>query len=662
MSKLNDTLKASFVKKFAAGQELSLDSYLDLCKADKMAYANAAERMLAAIGEPIVIDTSTEPRLSRIFSNKKLRTYVGFKDFYGCEEAVERIVSYFTSSSQGLEESKQILYLKGPVGGGKSSVVERLKTLMSKLPIYVLKDPQEKNPELQLSPVFESPMGVLSSVMDDLMEDGTTMAQFFEAEYGIHPRYLNTVPSGWAQKKLEEFGGDISKFSVVRIFPNKDTQIGIMKVEPGDENNQDVSVLIGKTDIRKLEQYPQNHPYSYSYSGGLNRTTQGMMDFAEMFKANIKTLNPLLMATQERNYNGTESIPAMPYVGIIVAHSNESEWFAFKNNKTNEAFLDRVFIVNVPYCLRVDEEIQIYKKMLNSSSLASAPTAPETLKTLAEFMVLTRLHEPENSTLFAKMKVYNGENVKDTMPKSKPIEEYQDAAGKDEGMTGLSTRFAFKLLSATYNLRPEEIQANPIDLMYVLEETLKRENLKPEIEETYLSFIKSWSQPRYLEFVDKELRVAYLESYSEYGQTMFERYCLFAEAWLDESGVRDPETHVMMNRDALNSKLEEIEKPAGIANARDFRNDIVHYVLRFRAKNEGKAPKWNEYEKIKIVIEKKMFAATVDIMPIVSFSPKGSSEEQKKHDEFILRLRTKGYTLRQIKTMIDWWTNNRKSS
>lgn len=661
MTKLNDKLKASFARKFAAGQEMPLEDYLELCKTDKLAYANAAERMLAAIGDPIVIDTSTDPRLSRIFSNKKLRTYAGFKDFHGIEEAVERIVAYFIASAQGLEESKQILYLKGPVGGGKSSVVERLKQLMTKLPIYVLKDPTEKDPELQLSPVFESPLGVLASVQDEEI-DGGTMGDLFTKEYGIPARYFNTVPSGWAQKKLEEFGGDINRFTVVRMYPNKDTQVGVMKVEPGDESNQDVSVLIGKTDIRKLERYSQNHPYSYSYSGGLNRTTQGLMDFAEMFKANIKTLNPLLMATQERNYNGTESIPAMPYVGVIVAHSNESEWFAFKNNKTNEAFLDRVYIVDVPYCLRVDEEIMIYKKMLASSSLSTAPTAPETLKTLAEFIVLTRLHEPENSTLFAKMKVYNGENVKDTMPKSKPIEEYMDAAGQDEGMTGLSTRFAFKLLSATYNFRPEEVQANPIDLMFVLEETLKRESLKPELEEKYLTFIKQWSQPRYLEFVDKELRVAYLESYSDYGQTMFERYTLFAEAWLDESGVRDPETHVMMNRDALNSKLEEIEKPAGIANPRDFRNDVVHYVLRYRAKNGGTVPRWSDYEKIKVVIEKKMFSATQDIMPIVSFAPKGSSEEQKKHDEFIARLKTKGYTERQIKTMIDWWQNNRKAS
>jgi serine protein kinase len=648
---MNSTLFSKHTSFINRPEVLTLEQYLDLCKNDKLAYATASERMLAAIGESRIIDTSTEPRWSRIFSNKKIRVYDAFKDFFGIEDSIERIVSYFRHSAQGLEESKQILYLKGPVGSSKSSLVERLKVLMQKHPIYILYDESEKNSDLKSSPVFESPLALFAS-----------REEVLEQEYGIPRRYVaNSVLSGWAQQKLIEFGGDITKFKVLKIYPDKDAQIGIMKVEPGDENNQDVSVLIGKTDIRKLESYPQNHPYSYSYSGGLNRTTQGFLDYAEMFKSNIKTLNPLLMATQEHNYNGTENIPAMPYNGIICAHSNEAEWFKFRNDKSNEAFLDRVYIVNVPYCLRVDEELKIYEKMLSSSSLKYSPCAPQTLKSLAEFMVLTRLREPQNSTIYAKMKVYNGENVKDTMPMAKPYDEYKDAAGIDEGMTGLSTRFGFKIISQTFNLRPEEVQANPIDLMYVLEEALKREHLPQETHDTYKDFIKSWVHPRYFEFIDKELRIAYLESYSDFGQTMFERYVLFAEAWLDESTVRDPETHTLLNRENLNSKLEEIEKAAGIVNAKDFRNDIVHYVLRYRAKNEGKMPAWNSYEKIKIVIEKKMFAATAEIMPVVSFSPKGSSEEQKKHDAFVDRMRSKGYTDRQIRTLVDWWISNRKN-
>ncbi len=486
-------------------------------------------------------------------------------------------------------------------------------------------------------------------------------ADILETEYGIPRRYLNTVMSGWAQEKLKEFGGDITKFSVIEIYPNKDTQQGIMKVEPGDENNQDVSVLIGKVDLRKLEKFAQNHAYAYSYSGGLNRTNQGMMDFAEMFKANIKTLNPLLMATQEHNYQGTEAIPAMPYTGVIVAHSNEAEWFAFRNNKTNEAFLDRVYIVNVPYCLRTDEEVKIYEKMIAGSSLAKAPCAPGTLKMLAQWSILTRLKPHENSTLWAKLRVYNGDNVKDTIPTAKPYNEYRDAAGNDEGMAGMSTRFAFKVLSAIYDLRPEERQANPIDLMYIIEDAVRKENLPKETTDKYLTFVKEHLHTRYFEFLEKELRTAYLESYRSFGQNMFERYVLFAEAWLADEQCRDPETHVLQDRDNLNKKLEEIEKAAGIANAKDFRSEIVHYVLRYKAKNEGRSPSWDAYEKIKVVIEKRMFSATEQIMPVIAFGPKQDKDTQEKHDGFVNRMIERGYTAQQVKILVSWFANNRKS-
>ena len=111
-------------------EEYSLEEYLEICKKDPTAYATAAERMLIAIGEPELIDTSRDPRLSRIFSNKVIKRYPEFDEFYGMEDAVENIVSFFRHAAQGLEEKKQILYLLGPVGGGKSSLAERLKALI----------------------------------------------------------------------------------------------------------------------------------------------------------------------------------------------------------------------------------------------------------------------------------------------------------------------------------------------------------------------------------------------------------------------------------------------------------------------------------------------------------------------------------------------------
>jgi serine protein kinase len=646
-------LKSNIAARIRQPEIMSLEDYLIGCKTNPLWYATAAERMVAAIGEPTVFDTSTDPRMSRIFSNRKIRVYDAFKDFFGAEDAIEQIATYFRNAAAGLEESKQILYLLGPVGGGKSSLAERIKDLMEVHPIFVLYDRNENDPELRMSPVFESPLSLFS-----VSEHG----ELFEQEFGIGSSYLGkTVLSGWAQEKLREFDGDITKFSVAKVYPSKASQTAIMKIEPGDDNNQDVSVLVGKTDLRKLDRFSQNHPYSYSYSGGLNRTNQGLMEFAEMFKANLKVLNPLLMATQDRSYNGTESIPSMPYGGIVLSHSNQSEWTNFRNNKTNEAFLDRVCVIKVPYCLRVNEEEQIYQKMLKGSTMRNAPIAPQTLKMLAQFMVLTRLVEPSNSTMNAKMRVYNGEAVKDTMPNAKPIEEYRMAAGVEEGMSGMSTRFAFKIISKCLDLRPDERQANPVDLMFVLEEAIRLEHLPEETAKRYNYFIREYLHRDYFTFLEKELRAAYLDSSDTFGQNMFERYVLFAEAWLDDTQCRDPETHVLLNRSQLNEQLEAIERPASVMNVKDFRHEIVNYVLRYRAKNGGNAPRWSEYTKIKDVIEKKMFAATENIMPVISFGPKSSDELATKHNKFIERMVERGYTENQIQLLVAWWTANAKT-
>ena len=623
-------------------EEFSLQEYLDLCKRDPSAYASAAERMLLAIGEPELIDTATDSRLSRIFSNKVIRRYPAFADFHGMEESIEQIVSFFRHAAQGLEEKKQILYLLGPVGGGKSSLAEKLKQLMEKVPFYAIKG----------SPVFESPLSLFNA-----SEDGAILQE----EYGIPQRYLSNIMSPWATKRLQEFGGDISQFRVVKLYPSILNQIAIAKTEPGDENNQDISSLVGKVDIRKLEDFPQNDADAYSYSGALCRANQGLMEFVEMFKAPIKVLHPLLTATQEGNYNSTEGLGAIPFNGIILAHSNESEWHNFRNNKNNEAFIDRIYIVKVPYCLRVTDEIRIYDKLLASSSLSRAHCAPDTLKMLAQFSVLSRLKEPENSNIYSKMRVYDGENLKDTDPKAKSIQEYRDTAGVDEGMNGLSTRFAFKILSKVFNFDPHEIAANPVHLLYVLEQQIEQEQFPPEVRERYLRFLKEYLAPRYIEFIGKEIQTAYLESYSEYGQNIFDRYVLYADFWIQDQEYRDPETGEILNRMALNEELEKIEKPAGISNPKDFRNEIVNFVLRARANNNGKNPSWLSYEKLRVVIEKKMFSNTEDLLPVISFNAKASKEDQKKHNDFVVRMVERGYTEKQVRLLSEWYLRVRKS-
>jgi predicted Ser/Thr protein kinase len=761
--------------------EISLMDYLSLCKKEPLAYATAAERVLSAIGKPKIIDTSKDDRLSRIYMNRTIKVYPAFEQFYGMEEVIERIVGYFVHAAQGLEEKKQILYLLGPVGAAKSSLAEKIKSLVEYHPIYVLKAGDE------LSPVFETPLGIF--------DPNKKIGQKIINDFNIPERYLTNLPSPWAVKRLQEFNGDISKFSVVKVYPNKLKQIGIAKTEPGDENNQDISCLVGKVDIRKLEHFSQNDPDAYSYSGALCRGNQGIMEFVEMFKcvekgtkialadgtlkniediivgdtvlavdeqtlkkttdivskvweterkevyqlvtkrglqlraagthpvltnhgwkqlqhitkddfvadsdvywdavadinntgdhaemydiqiqknhnyiANgivthnspIKVLHPLLTATQEGNYTGTEAIGGIPFAGIVLAHSNEAEWQTFRNNKSNEAFLDRICMIKVPYCLKITEEQMIYQKLLQHSSLGNSPCAPKTLEVLSQFCVLTRLKEHENSNLWSKMRVYNGENIKDTDPRAKTIVEYKEGGGVDEGMNGISTRFAFKILSQTFNFDNNEVAADPVHLMYVLEQAIKREQFPEEIENKYLEYIKEFIAPKYVEFLEKELQKTYLESYDEYGQNIFDRYCAYADAWISDADYKDQDTGQMLNRELINKELEKIEKPSGISNPKDFRHEFVNYVLRARGKKEnaGENPRWTDYEKFRYVIEKKIFSSTEELLPIISFGSKKSSDDMEKHEEFVSRMIKQGYTRAQCRRLVEYYIRQSKS-
>jgi serine protein kinase len=637
-----------FHSRFARRQmrEMSLPDYLAACRDDPALYASAAERLLAAIGEPEIVDTSRDDRLGRVFQNRTIRHYPAFHDFYGLEETIERVVAFLRHAAQGLEERKQIMYLLGPVGGGKSSLAERMKQLMEQEPIYVLKAGD------RISPIHESPLGLF---------DPETDGHVLENEYGVPRRRLPGMCSAWAIKRLDEFDGDVSRFSVVQMHPSKLRQIGVAKAEPGDENNQDISTLVGRPDIRMLEFHSQDDPDAYSYSGALNLTTQGLLEFVEMFKAPQKMLHPLLTATQERNYVGSENLGAMPFQGIIMAHSNESEWRSFKANRNNEAFLDRICLIRVPYCLRVDEEAKIYRKLLAQSELAEAPCAPDTLEMMARFSVLTRLKPHENSSLYAKMQVYNGVDLKGSDPQARTVQEYRDAAGIDEGMDGTSTRFAYKVLSETFNFDTEEVAADPVHLMYVLEQAIRREQLDRETEARYIAFIKEDLAPRYADYIGKEIQKAYLESYEEYGQNLFDRYIAYADAWVEGQDFKDPDTGQIFDLDVLDRELQKTERPAGIRNPKDFRNEVVKYALRQRAHNEGRNPRWTSYEKIREVIEQRMFSQIEELLPVISFGSKQDQESAQKHDAFLTRMVERGYTERQVRRLVEWYMRVREA-
>jgi serine protein kinase len=216
-------------------------------------------------------------------------------------------------------------------------------------------------------------------------------------------------------------------------------------------------------------------------------------------------------------------------------------------------------------------------------------------------------------------------------------------------------------LSKVFNFDPSELAANPVHLLYVLEKQIEQEQFPPETRDRYMNFLKEFISPKYIDYIGKEIQTAYLESYSQYGQNIFDRYITYADLWIQDQEFRNPETGEVLDHVALNGELEKIEKPAGISNPKDFRHEVVNFVLRARASNEGKNPAWNSYEKLKLVIEKNMFSSTEDLLPVISFNAKSSTDDQTKHHEFVERLMERGYTEKQVRLLSEWYLRVRKS-
>ena len=636
-----------FNNRFISVKEvITLSEFLKRAKKDASLYAGPHDRLLKAIGKPVHVDTSKDPRLSRLFGNKVIKTYSSFSDFYGLEVVIEKIVNFLSFAAQNLEERKQILYLFGPPGSAKSSLADRLKSLMEKEPFYSLAI--ETSEGLEISPIHESPLGLFTESDAE--------------ELGLPAHLFDLIPSPWALKKIEELGG-LSKFKVVKLYPSKLSQIAIAKTEPGDENNQDISTLVGKIDIRKLEHYAQNDPNSYRFSGGLCLANRGILDFVEMFKAPINILNPLLEATQGKNYNATEALSPIPFEGIIIAHSNEAEWETFRNNKTNEAFLDRIYLIKVPYCLRVTEEKEIYKKQLRSSSLANASCVPHSLDILAKFAVLTRLEVNEEDGLVdIKLSIYDGKNIKDKHPSAKSYLEYRDLVDKLEGFSGLSTRAAFKILSQTFNYDSDEIACDPVHILQQIRTYIEETDLKEEIKDNYLTFQKDFLVPEYYQLVGKDIQAACLDSYDDFGQHMMDRYIKYADYWLEERDYRDPDTGQIFSQKALETELELIEMPMEVRNNKDFRHEVVNFCLRHQAKHNGKNPNWKSYQKLREVIEASLFKDVDKLIGVLSFDVVKDTDQAEKNAKFVANMKEKGYTEKQIRRNVEWYQRYTKSN
>jgi serine protein kinase len=611
--------------------------YLELVKQNPEVHKAAHKRIYDMLISHGTTETQLDenPRLKRIFRSDTLKTFNFFaEEFYGMEKTLSQVVRYFHSASLRGEESRQVLFLVGPVGSGKSSLVESIKKgLEETCSFYAIEG----------CPMHGDPLHLIPRHLRK--EFGKMLGVEIEGDLCPVTRH----------RLIEEFKGRWEEMPVRTYDFSIRGRRGVGVVPPVDPNNQDTSVLIGSEDISKLDLYSEGDPRVLDLTGALNVGNRGLVEFIEVFKNETEYLHAMITATQEK------MIPApgrhgMIYVDeCIIAHSNESEWKKFKSDHTNEAILDRIVVVKVPYNLRLSEEVKIYKKIIRQSHF-TADIAPHTIEIASMFAILTRLESTAKCDLLTKLKLYNGEEVVEKgRTKKMDVLELKEEA-KNEGMSGISTRFIMKALD---NALSDNIEANcihPLSLREALVQMVKEQDFPEDTRKRYLEILQDILHKEYLEILEKEITKAFVYSYQEQADALFQNYLDHAEAHVTKRRFKDRSTGEELEADE--GFMKSIEEQIAIIGSacEGFRQEVIAFL--WSVSRKGEKVNYSSYEPLKEAIEKKLMASVRDVSRIITKARTRDEEQSVKHHRMVEQMVRNGYPLSCVDTILKYAANN----
>ena len=609
--------------------------YLEIVKEKPEEVKLAHERIYNMIIDPglELIKTEEDPRLRRIHGVDLLKKYQFFKSFYGIDKTIMKIVRYFHSAAMKGEESRQVLYLVGPVGAGKSSLVEALKRKLEELPaVYALDG----------CPIREEPLHLVPKHLRPQFEE--VLGVKIEGDLCPICRY----------RLKNEFHGNYEEFPVTSVDFSIRSRKGIGVVPPVDPNNQDTSVLIGSVDISKMDLYPEDDPRLFSLNGAFNVGNRGMVEFIEVFKNDVEYLHTMITATQEKSIPSPGKGSMIYFDGLIIAHSNEAEWNKFKSDHTNEAILDRIVKIEVPYCLELNEEMKIYEKILKQSNF-KAHISPHTIKVASMFAILSRLNPSNKVDPMTKLKIYNGEEIVENGGTKKiDVMELKEEAQR-EGMTGISTRFIMKAIDNCLS-ESEHNCINPLSVLESMIKAVKELTIAEEDKKRYLGFLQDTIKKEYNKILQKEVTRAFLVGYQEQAEDLFNNYLDHAEAFVNKTRIKDKNTGQELEADE--SFLKSIEEQIGIVGtaAKGFRQDVTSYM--FSLMRKGSKVDFNSYEPLKEAIEKKLTASVKELSRVITQAKVRDKEQNKKYNAMVEEMKRNGYCDHCCNVILKYAANN----
>lgn len=541
------------------------------------------------------------------------------QEIFGLDRAVEKLVEeYFHSAARRLDVRKRILLLMGPVSGGKSTLVTLLKRGLEQ---YSRTDAGAVY-AIEGCPMHEDPLHLIP----------LELRPEIEKELGVRIEG-NLCPS--CQMRLRnEYIGDIERVNVVRVILSEEERVGIGTFSPSDPKSQDIADLTGSIDFSTITEFgSESDPRAYRFDGELNKANRGLMEFQEMLKCDEKFLWNLLSLTQEGNFKAGR-FALISADEMIIAHTNETEYKSFIANKKNEALQSRMIVMPVPYNLRVSEEEKIYAKLIAQSDMSYVHIAPHALRAAAIFSILTRLKESKKQgmDLIKKLRMYDGEEVEGY--KEADLKEMQTEY-LDEGMSGIDPRYVINRISSA--LIKGDLQCmNALDVLRAIKDGLDQHpSITKEERERYLNFI-SIARKEYDILAKSEVQKAFVYSFEESAKTLFENYLDNIEAFCNWSKIRDPLTDEEMEPDER--LMRSIEEQIGISeNAKKaFREEILIRISAYSRK--GKKFEYNNHDRLREAIEKKLFTDLKDIVKITTSSKTPDESQLKRINEVCARL------------------------
>jgi serine protein kinase len=617
--------------------EGTLLDYLEIVKTNPDIAKLAHKRMHDIIVEKgfEILKPEENQRVRKIYGNEVIKKYNFFRnDFYGIDKVLMKLINYFHAAAMKGEESRQVLYLVGPVGAGKSSLVEALKkALESAPPIYSIKG----------CPMSEEPLHLIPKHLR--MEFEELLGVQIEGDLCPVCRY----------KLVNEYKGEYEKVSIVTNTFSIRSRKGIGVVPPVDPNNQDTSILTGSIDISKMDMYPEDDPRIFSLNGAFDVGNRGMVEFIEVFKNDVEYLHTIITATQEKSIPSPGKGSMIYFDGVILAHSNEAEWNRFKSDHTNEAILDRIVKIEVPYCLELNEEMKIYEKILKKSNF-DAHIAPHTIETAAMFALLSRLAPSAKADPMTKLKIYNGDEIVEKGTTKKiDISELREEAGMREGMSGISTRFVVKAIDHALS-NSEHNCINPLSIMESIVRSVRELDIAEDDKKKYLGFIQDTIRKEYNKTLEKEITKAFIHSFREQAESLFNNYIDNAEAYVNKTRLKDQSTGEELQPDEKFMRSIEEQISVSESSSKGFRTDVTSYM--FYVVRKGGTIDYSSYEPLREAIEKKLMASVKDLSRIITKSRVRDKEQESKYDTMVEEMKTNGYCEHCCDVVLKYAANN----